>query len=400
MDLRSILHTAAPNAQLYDETDGVFGELIHPEMVVSSIRHHSVADDLVGRIDRGATAPSVEIRSQTYTPTTYRDSGGREVTTDEVSIEIDNTSSLWVKVRWIDENWSNPPTHVWTIEPASTWTQFAKVGHLFVLSLVNGASDLFESSTETVLGAFRPTKRLPSGLPHCLLVQGEGSLSPCDCVLEVMLMDESKSDALCIAASSLDHEIVSSRVRALATLSTLKKIVSNVIHHPTDDKFRKLRLSNQKIERTISSSMGAMDFLQILGFSMVEQPGEGVDATTGRESADSPGERPSVRETFLVLPQPSGKSIERLQKAADFLGMLSQHADPSHKSELSLPVPWQAAMRASGSGSSNWNGEGTHFLTGDDRWERVERASRLRRSGGGRPPAPGNAPSSRGSWGR
>lgn len=390
MDLRTFFHTAAP-VQIYDETDGVFGQLIHPELVVSSVNHHCMADDLIGNIDRGS-APAVEIRSQAYAPTTYRDSGGKEVTTNEVSIEIDNTSSLWIKVRWIDAHWSNPPTHVWTIKPSSIWTQFVKVGHLFVLSVVpnSPSDDLFESSSEIVLGAFRPTKRLPSGSPHCLLVQGEEPLS--SCALEVMLMDKTKLDSLCIAASSLDHEITSSRARTLATLSTLKQIVKNVERHPSEDKYRRLRLSNHRIEREISRSLGAMDLLRVLGFQETE-------VSTTQESC-APGERASATETFLVLPEPSNGVLERFAKASEMLVMLSQHADPNHKTELSASVPWQAAMRASGTGRNNWNSEGTHFSTGDERWERVDRAQRLRRSGGGPPPAPGHAPSSRGRWGR
>mmetsp|Transcript_9001 Transcript_9001/g.9896 ORF Transcript_9001/g.9896 Transcript_9001/m.9896 type:complete len:223 (+) Transcript_9001:52-720(+) len=50
-------------------------------------------------------------------------------------------------------------------------------------------------------------------------------------------------------------------------------------------------------------------------------------------------------------------------------------------------------------GNGNWNTTGTTFMTPDDRWARAERGARFRRNAGPRP-APGNAPSSRGNWGR
>mmetsp|Transcript_52622 Transcript_52622/g.157654 ORF Transcript_52622/g.157654 Transcript_52622/m.157654 type:complete len:390 (-) Transcript_52622:585-1754(-) len=389
MNLQEVV-SSSPPVQLFDETDGVFSELVHPDLVSSSISHR--ADDLVGRVDRG-NAPSVEMRSVLYGPTIYRDRDGREVSTSEVAVEIDNTSDLSVKVRWIDENGSNPPSNMWTIEPYSTWNQFVQIGHLFVLSALTSMTsepDLFESSSEFVLGAFRPTKRLPSGSPHCLLVQGE-RLS--NIILEVMLMDQTKLDSMCVAASSLEHEISLSPARALRTLSTLKKIVLNVAEHPSDDKYRRLRLSNPRVQSDCCRSMGAMDLIRVLGFQETE-------VLTTDDSATSPGEISGDRETYLVLPEPTGSKVEQLNKALEILGVLLQHADPKNKSELSMPVPWQVALRASTMGRNNWNNEGTHFLTGDERWGRVERARRLRRGGGGRPPAPGHAPSSRGRWGR
>jgi len=389
MNLESLFHTAAP-VQLYDETDGVFGHLIHPELVISSVRHHSVSDDLVGRVDLG-TAPAVEIRSQTYSPTAYEDIRGNHVTTDEVVIEIDNTSNLPVRVRWIDANWNSPPTDIWTIEPSSTWMHFTKVGHMFVLTtLMPSSSEFFQSVSESVLGAYRPTKRLPSGSPHSILVQGEGWSGH---IVEVILTDETKFDSMCVAASSLDNEISLSRTRALATLSTLNKVISNIPKHPGNEKYRKLRLSNPKIERDICNSLGAMDLLSVLGFAKVE-----MATTSDSKGAHSEGK--GRTETFLVVPEPSGDSLARFNTAIEVIATLLQHADPSHKSELSEPAPWQVATRASSVGGNNWNTQGTHFMTGDERWERVERARRLRRSGGGRPPAPGHAPSSRGRWGR
>mmetsp|Transcript_21061 Transcript_21061/g.34851 ORF Transcript_21061/g.34851 Transcript_21061/m.34851 type:complete len:232 (+) Transcript_21061:42-737(+) len=58
----------------------------------------------------------------------------------------------------------------------------------------------------------------------------------------------------------------------------------------------------------------------------------------------------------------------------------------------------QGAGSTGSQAGSNWNTQGTHFMSPDDRWAQAERGARMRRSGG--PPAPGNAPSSRGNWGR
>jgi len=61
--------------------------------------------------------------------------------------------------------------------------------------------------------------------------------------------------------------------------------------------------------------------------------------------------------------------------------------------------PTSSTTSGGNQGNGNWNTTGTTFMTPDDRWARAERAARFRRNAGPRP-QPGEAPSSRGNWGR
>mmetsp|Transcript_28261 Transcript_28261/g.42737 ORF Transcript_28261/g.42737 Transcript_28261/m.42737 type:complete len:252 (-) Transcript_28261:117-872(-) len=63
-----------------------------------------------------------------------------------------------------------------------------------------------------------------------------------------------------------------------------------------------------------------------------------------------------------------------------------------------MDYPGQSTA-VSSSGNGNWNSQGTRFMTADDRWAQSERGARLRKRGNA-PPPPGQAPSSRGNWGR
>lgn len=56
-------------------------------------------------------------------------------------------------------------------------------------------------------------------------------------------------------------------VEASSTLQTLVKIIRNVIEHPGEMKFRKLRKSNPQIQRNVVSYKAAMEVLTMIGFA-------------------------------------------------------------------------------------------------------------------------------------
>lgn len=365
--LRNILHIAA-NVQLFDEANGVFGELILPDVVLTSLNFQ----ENVGALgDPHAAQAVTALQSRTY-------SGG------EIALEIDNTcANQQVRVRWINEQGHNPSTHVWTVHASATFVQYSRPGHLFLLSILVGTQ-------EWVLGAYRPVRALPSGSPHCLLIQQEeqGVMSNAF-LLELLLADT--QDSLMVAASALDPVGFSDK----KTVPMLHTIVSNVIQQPSEERYHKLRMSNRSVEHHIASAWGALHLLHLLGFRetniVVEQKG----------SNDS-NDNQATTEAYLVLANtPSESQLGLFRQAKEVLEVLLKRADPHFVAELADPPPWQTPLVSSSSGgalSSHWNTRGTHFVTPDERWARTERRGR----GGRRPrrPDPGNAPSSRGTWGR
>ncbi|KAJ4758700.1 Ubiquitin and WLM domain-containing metalloprotease [Rhynchospora pubera] len=56
-------------------------------------------------------------------------------------------------------------------------------------------------------------------------------------------------------------------VEASAVLQTLSKIIRNVIEHPNEGKFRKLRKANPQFQRNVANYTAAMEVLKMVGFS-------------------------------------------------------------------------------------------------------------------------------------
>lgn len=362
VSLRNTLRIAAPIV-IYDESHGVFGELISPDILLDALSF----EQNVGCLDDPTAAQAVtSLHSITY-------SGG------QFPIEIDNLCSLQqIRVRWMDEQGKNPPTHVWTIEPSSSFVQYTIPGHLFLLSVVVG-------NDEWLLGAYRPLRALSSGLPHFLLIQQRQEQQVDDSfLLEVMLGDS--KDSLMVASSALDPVVFLDK----KTVPMLLTIVKNVIHEPSKEKYHKLRLSNRTIQRHIVPSWGAIHLLYTLGFRENE-----ISLSESKESLED-------AETYLELPYaaPTDEQLALFRRAQELLELLVTRADPHFVAELAPPTPWQTPLLSTGGAlASHWNTRGTHFITPDERWERTDELRRWR-GARPRPPPPGDAPSSRGRWGR
>jgi hypothetical protein len=323
------------------------------------------------------TAPGL-IRSQDYSETTFLNSKYQPVTPHEMALELHNTTSdSVVRLRWMDHHGtSNPLTHQWDVAPSSTFEQFTKPGHLFLISLVT------MESQEHVLGAYRTKRALPSLTPHCILVHGEEDEG---FLLEMLLLDETKFDALVVAGADLDHhhETSNDRERIERTIQLLQTIVRNVIKYPGEEQYRKLRLSNSQIKRHICDSWGALELLRIVGFVKKSLPSE-----TPACSED---------EDYLILPAPTDKTTV-CQCALDILDILLSRVQPNFIADIAPPTPWQESVPlGAGNHSRGWNAQ-RGFITDDEKWARAERVASQR--GSARKPEPGEAPSSRGKWGR
>eukprot|EP00955_Chlamydomonas_euryale_P050711 354633-Chlamydomonas_euryale.AAC.13 len=57
--------------------------------------------------------------------------------------------------------------------------------------------------------------------------------------------------------------LVLSHPSHVASLSTLARILQNTLSHPSEAKFRNIRLGNKKVQEEIVGVDGAIDFLQV-----------------------------------------------------------------------------------------------------------------------------------------
>lgn len=251
----------------------------------------------------------------------------------------------------------NPSTHVWTIDPSSTFVQYTRPGYLFLLTALVGQEEL-------ILGAYRPVRPLASGSPHCILIQQQQDVA--DAFLVELLLGDTE-DSLMVAASALDPAGFADK----KTEPMLHTIVTNLIQQPWVEKYHRLRLSNRTIQQHIVSSWGAMDLLHLLGFQLTELAVE----ESKEPEADA--------EAYLVFPtKPTEAQLVIFQRAKEMLELLITRADPHFVAELATPPPWQTPLLSTGLAlASHWNSRGTHFITPDERWQRSER---FQARGGGR----------------
>lgn len=167
------------------------------------------------------------------------------------------------------------------------------------------------------------------------------------------------------------------RAARLQTIETLTTILHNLQQYSNDPKFQSLRLSNPRVQRYIVDAPGALHLLQIIGF---DDWGDNDD------------------DDHLTYHAPQHDATKRLQCASKFLQQLATRCQVDFVAELApTPPTWQATTPVlDGGGFAATRG---FFLSDDEKWKRAERNAK-RRARAGRRPSPGQAPSSRGNWGR
>jgi hypothetical protein len=354
---------------LCDESHGVFGELLEPNPIVEVLQNY---EERVGQIDDPSAASAMTALHSLYCTETG-DSNG-------IIVEFENATRLPIKVRWMDEKGHN--ASFLTVEPFSTVVQWARPGYLYLLTVFVNPNE------ELLLGAYRTLMPLPSGSPHCLLIlegqqhvqsasvstAGAGTVNqylPAFKLENVLNDDDTHTDALHVAAAGLDPARGSQSSHPLPkTLQTLSTLVKNILDHPDDVKYQTLRLSNAKVNHHLVECPSAMYMLHALGF---------------RQEDDD----------HLIAPQPD-RNVFR--KALDLLELLLVRSASDFVAELAPRPGWQHPPLSSQVSQAQWSA-GTHFITPEERWARIERWSSTR-GRHGRRPDPGNAPSSRGTWGR
>jgi len=131
-------------------------------------------------------------------------------------------------------------------------------------------------------------------------------------------------DALVVASYWLDREIASKQAR-LDAIKTLQKIILNVTNNPSNEKYRKLRLSNGMVSRNIAKHWSALEFLCMLGFG-------------SKIIASSPG---GEEEEYLVSDNVPGDSkLGLYAQGSTLLDLIHNRCQPGFVADLAPPTPW------------------------------------------------------------
>ena len=122
------------------------------------------------------------------------------------------------------------------------------------------------------------------------------------------------SDASSFSQASLDGVLaVIRRLRVEAggndnfveALSTIRKMLSNILHHPTDEKFRSVRIANKHFYARVGRFQAGIDLLQCFGFEEAVRS-SADDSTSAAAAATSAADGVSgghaLAATHLALP--------------------------------------------------------------------------------------------------
>ncbi|XP_069550925.1 UBX domain-containing protein 6 isoform X1 [Brachyistius frenatus] len=105
------------------------------------------------------------------------------------------------------------------------------------------------------------------------------------------------------ASVMMMHTFNKDKEKVKAAVDIISKYVENICKNPTEEKYRKIKLSNKVFQEKLRSVEGCREFLQALGFISVMLPVEGQEE----------------EEEFLVLPEQSPDALELMMERRDRL---------------------------------------------------------------------------------
>ncbi|KAM9849086.1 UBX domain-containing protein 6 [Aulostomus maculatus] len=105
------------------------------------------------------------------------------------------------------------------------------------------------------------------------------------------------------ASVMMIHTFNKDREKVKAAVDIISKYVENICKNPTEEKYRKLKLSNKVFQDKVHCVEGSREFLQALGFTSTLLPVEGQEE----------------EEEFLVLPEQSPDALELMKERRDRL---------------------------------------------------------------------------------
>ncbi|XP_030290037.1 UBX domain-containing protein 6 [Sparus aurata] len=105
------------------------------------------------------------------------------------------------------------------------------------------------------------------------------------------------------ASVMMIHTFNKDREKVKVAVDIISKYVDNICKNPTEEKYRKIKLSNKVFQDKVRSVEGSREFLQALEFISVMLPVEGQEE----------------EEEFLVLPEQSPDALELMKERRDRL---------------------------------------------------------------------------------
>ncbi|XP_019936439.1 UBX domain-containing protein 6 [Paralichthys olivaceus] len=105
------------------------------------------------------------------------------------------------------------------------------------------------------------------------------------------------------ASVMMVHSFNKDKEKVKVAVDIISKYVDNICKCPTEEKYRKIKLSNKVFQEKVRSLEGTREFLEALGFTSVMLPVEGQEE----------------EEEFLVLPEQSPEALELMKERRDRL---------------------------------------------------------------------------------
>ncbi|XP_024133856.1 UBX domain-containing protein 6 [Oryzias melastigma] len=166
--------------------------------------------------------------------------------------------------------------------------------------------------TEKEKAATREGSKVPVKDPACLSVSGVyftcpltgATLSKSERevhIKEAILM-RFEEDPI-EASVMMVHTFNKDKEKVKAAVEIISKYVENICKNPTEEKYRKIKLSNKVFQEKVRCVEGSREFLQALGFISIMLPVDGQEE----------------EEEFLVLPEASPDALELMKEQRDRL---------------------------------------------------------------------------------
>ncbi|XP_050735790.1 UBX domain-containing protein 6-like [Eriocheir sinensis] len=133
-------------------------------------------------------------------------------------------------------------------------------------------------------------------------------------------IEEDRAISSCI----IIHTCNKNKEKIKLCIETLCKYIENIVSNPTEEKFRKIRISNKAYQERIDPIEGTKEFLEAAGFTMQELP---FNDTT---------------DTFWVFPEENLDDLNALEQLRDAL-VSAEPIRPQLDRSMSVLLPAEAA---------------------------------------------------------
>ena len=144
--------------------------------------------------------------------------------------------------------------------------------------------------------------------------------------IDNFLMEQLSEEPMMTSALMI-HTLNKDPDRSKICMETLSKYIDNIVEHPSEEKFRKIRVNNKAFQDRVAKMKGTHEFLQAAGFQSQKMPGpNGTD------------------EEFLVMDSDHAQNTEHLTTLKDIL-LCAEPIKPELDHDIKVFYPSQNAQR-------------------------------------------------------